>query len=143
MDADAIETVRLMVERRLPGLLVTDSAGLPHAALPACEVIRTVVPGYVQEDRGLARVIDEPHADLLCRALQGRTVADCLPGGRQFLPTAGPDWTAVELAELMARSRSPFIAVVERPDEGPGRLLGVVTAERLLERLLQAAHPAT
>jgi CBS domain-containing protein len=57
---------------------------------------------------------------------------------RPFLPTAAPDWTAVEIAELMARSRSPLIAVVERSDQDPERLLGVVTAARLLERLLQA-----
>ncbi|MEV8312274.1 CBS domain-containing protein [Streptomyces flavidovirens] len=136
--ADAIEAVRLIVEQRLPGLLVTDSAGQPYAALPACDVVRTLVPGYVQEDGGLARVIDERHADHLCRALRGRTVADCLSVGRLFLPTAASDWAAVELAELMARSRSPLIAVVEQSDEDPGRLLGVITAARLLERLLQA-----
>jgi CBS domain-containing protein len=137
-DADAIEAVRLIVERSLPGLLVMDAAGQPYAALPVWEVVRTLVPGYVREDGGLARVIDERHADHLCRALRGRTVADCLPAQRPLLATAVPDWTAVEIAELMARSRSPLIAVVERSDEDPGRLLGVVTAARLLERLLQA-----
>ncbi|MDG9715608.1 CBS domain-containing protein [Streptomyces sp. DH24] len=142
-DADAIEAVRLIVEQRLPGLLVTDSEGQPYAALPAHDVVRTLVPGYVQEDRGLARVIDEPHADRLCRALQGRTVADCLPVGRPFLPTADSDWTAVEVAELMARTRSPLIAVVERTGHGSGRLVGVITAAGLLERLLQVAHMPT
>ncbi|MFC9915021.1 CBS domain-containing protein [Streptomyces sp. NPDC127197] len=142
-DADAIEAVRLIVEQRLPGLLVTDSEGQLYAALPACDVVRTLVPGYVQEDRGLAHVIDEAHADHLCRALEGRTVADCLPVGRPFLPTADPDWTAIEIAELMARTRSPLIAVVERPADGPGRSVGVITAVRLLERLLQAARLQT
>ncbi|MER7407884.1 DUF3040 domain-containing protein [Streptomyces sp. NPDC000070] len=93
-DADAIEAVRLIVERCLPGLLVTDPSGQPYAALPACHVVRTLVPGYVQEDRGLAALIDEPHADRLCRTLQGRIIADCLPVGRPFLPIADPDWTA-------------------------------------------------
>ncbi|WP_328769833.1 CBS domain-containing protein [Streptomyces sp. NBC_00286] len=137
-NADAIEAVRLIVERSPPGLLVMDAVGQPYTALPVCDVVRTLLPGYVQEDGGLARVIDERHADHFCRALRGRTVADCLPAQRPFLPTAAPDWTAVEIAELMARSRSPLIAVVERSDEDPGRLLGVVTAARLLERLLQA-----
>jgi hypothetical protein len=44
----------------------------------------------------------------------------------------------MELAELMARTRSPLIAIVERGARGPGRLLGAVTAAHLLERLLQA-----
>lgn len=137
-DTDAIEAVRLSVEQNLPGLMVMDSVGQPYTALPVCEVLRTLLPGYVQEDRGLAEVIDERHADHLCRALRGCTVADCLPVERPLLPAAAPDWTAVEIAELMARSRSPLIAVVARSDEDPGRLLGVVTAARLLERLLQA-----
>ncbi|MBG0857403.1 CBS domain-containing protein [Streptomyces spinoverrucosus] len=117
-ESDAIEAVRLPVDRRLPGLVVTDCAGQPYAALPA-------------------GVIDEPHADRLCHALRGRTVADCLLVGRPFLPTADPDWTAVELAELMARSRSPLVAMVERPTGEPARLLGVVTATSLLEHLLK------
>ncbi|OAH09872.1 CBS domain-containing protein [Streptomyces jeddahensis] len=138
-DADALEAVRVLVEQRLPGLLVVDPTGQPYAILPACDVVRTLVPRYVQEDRLLAEVIDEPHADRLCRALQGRKVADCLPVKGPYLPTAGPDWTAIELAELMARGRSPLVAIVDRPEGASGRLLGVVTATRLLERLLQAA----
>jgi hypothetical protein len=114
-DADAIEAVPLAVERCLPGSLVTDSSGQPYAALPACDVVRPLVPGYVREDRGLAAVIDESHADHLCRTLQGRVVADCLPVGRPFLPTAAPDWAAVQFAELTARTGNPLIAVVDPP----------------------------
>ncbi len=138
-DADAVEAVRLLVEQQLPGLLVVDATGQPYAILPACDVVRAVVPGYVQEDAVLAGVIDEPHADHLGRSLLGRTVADCLPGGMPSLPTAAPDSTAMELAELMARTRNPLVAVVQRRGRDPGRLLGVVTATRLLEHLLQAA----
>ncbi|MBZ9643128.1 CBS domain-containing protein [Streptomyces sp. PSKA30] len=137
-DTDAVEAVRLLVEQGLPGLLVVGPAGQPFAMLPASDVVRTLVPGYIQEDPVLAAVIDEPHADRLCRALAGRTLADRLPTARPFLPAAAPDRTAMELAELMARTRSPLIAIVERDAGGPGRLLGVVTAAHLLERLLQA-----
>jgi CBS domain-containing protein len=138
-DADALEAVRLLVEHRLPGVLVVDSSGQPYAILPAHDLVRALVPSYIREDPVLAEVIDEPHADHLCRALAGRTVADCLPVGRPFLPTAAPECTAMELAELMGRTRSPLIAIVERHAEGPGRLLGVVTAAHLLQRLLKAA----
>ncbi|MFI6012622.1 CBS domain-containing protein [Streptomyces sp. NPDC051243] len=137
-DTDALEAVRLLVEHGLPGLLVADPAGQPFAMLPACDVVRTLLPRYVQEDPVLAAVVDEPHADHLCRALAGRALADRLPMGRPFLPAATPDRTAVELAELMARTRSPLIAVIERDADGPGRFLGVVTAAHLLKRLLQA-----
>lgn len=137
-DSDAVDAVRLLAERRLPGLLVVDTAGRPYAILPACAVIRALAPGYGQEDSVLVDVIDELHADQLRRALVGWQVADCLPLGRPFLPTAGPDWTAMEVANLMARTRSPFVAIVDRSDRDPCRLLGVVTAAHLLERLLQA-----
>ncbi|MGW6906708.1 CBS domain-containing protein [Streptomyces sp. NPDC054940] len=138
-DTDAVEAVRLLVEQRLPGLLVVGPAGQPIAMLPASNVVRTLVSGCIQEDPVLAAVIDEPHADRLCRALAGRTLADRLPAGRRpFLPAAGPDRTTMELTELLARTRSPLIAIVERDAGGPDRLLGVVTAAHLLERLLQA-----
>jgi hypothetical protein len=96
-DADAVDAVRLLVEQGLPGLLVVDPAGRPYAILPACDMVRTLVPSYVQEDPVLAAVIDEPHADHLCRALAGRKVADCLPVGRPFLPTplpTAPPWSS-------------------------------------------------
>ncbi|MGC9544152.1 CBS domain-containing protein [Streptomyces sp. UG1] len=137
-DTDALEAVRLLVDHGLPGLLVVDPAGRPFAILPASDVVRTLVPGCIQEDPVLAAVIDEPHADRLCRALAGRRLAGLLPRERPFLPAAAPDGSAMELAELMARTRSPLIAVVEGGAEGSGRLLGVVTANHLLERLLQA-----
>ncbi|MFE0192015.1 CBS domain-containing protein [Streptomyces sp. NPDC058989] len=138
-DADAVEAVRLLVERRLPGVLVVDPAGRPYAILPASDLVRTLVPGYVREDPLLAEVIDEAHADHLCRALRGRSIADCLPVGKPYLPTTGTDSTAVEIAELMARVRTPLVAVVEPGDSGQDRLIGVVTATRLLQYLLQAA----
>ncbi|GAU71149.1 hypothetical protein SSP35_28_00240 [Streptomyces sp. NBRC 110611] len=138
-DADAVEAVRLLVDQRLPGVLVVGPTGRPYAILPASDLVRTLVPGYVQEDPLLAEVIDEPHADRLCRALRGRSVADCLPLGRPYLPTTGPDSTAVEIAELMARLRTPLVAVVEPSGPDQGQLIGVVTATRLLQYLLQAA----
>jgi CBS domain-containing protein len=139
VDSDAIEAVRLLVQQRLPGLLVIDRGAHPHAIVPADQLVGALVPAYVQEDRGLAHVIDEPHADHLGRALLGRQVADCLPLGTPFLPIAGPDSTAMEIAELMEHTHSPLVAVVERPRHGTRRLLGVVTATYLLDRLLQAA----
>ncbi|WP_409468623.1 CBS domain-containing protein [Streptomyces sp. HC307] len=136
-DAQAIEAVRALVEHDLPGLLVVDSAGQPYATLPACDLIRALVPAYIREDPVLADVIDEPHADHLCHAVAGRKLIDCLPVGRPFLPTAAPDSTAMEIAELMARTRSPLIAVVEQGATGQGRVLGVITAAHLLKQLLQ------
>lgn len=119
-----------------PGLLVVDAEGEPYAALPACDLLGALLPSYLREDPVLAAVIDEPHADQLCHATAGRKLLDCLPMGKPFLPTAAPDCTAMELAELMARTQSPLIAVVEPGARGQRRLLGVVTAADLLKQLL-------
>ena len=43
-----------------------------------------------------------------------------------------PDATVLEIAALMARTRSPLVAVADR--DGP--LLGAVTLDALLDRLL-------
>ncbi|MFF7074546.1 CBS domain-containing protein [Streptomyces pseudovenezuelae] len=148
VDSDAMEAARLMAEHRLPGLLVLDERGEPKAILPASQMVKVLVPAYVIEDPTLAAVVDEKHADRLCAALAGRRVGDCLPGKAEPPPVADPDDTALEVAALMARVRSPLVAVAERNITEPGgreksrtRLLGVITASHLLHELLGAAGP--
>jgi CBS domain-containing protein len=136
VDDDALQAARLLAEHRLPAVLVVDGDPEPRAILPASQLVRLLVPGYVLEDPALAAVIDEAHADRLCSALAGRRVGDCLPKHSPRPPVANPDDTAVELAAAMAAARSPLIAVVERAAAG-GRLLGAVTASHLLRRLLE------
>ncbi|WP_329182946.1 CBS domain-containing protein [Actinacidiphila glaucinigra] len=87
------------------------------------------------EDPTLAAVVDEKHADRLCRALSGRSVRDVLPHERQIPPVCLPDDTALEVAALMATERGPLVAVVKN-DKAGALLLGVITAGHLLERLL-------
>ncbi|MEV6105672.1 CBS domain-containing protein [Streptomyces sp. NPDC051940] len=135
---EAMTAARLMAEERLPALLVLDPRGVPAAILPASQLVKTLVPPYVIEDPALAAVIDERHADRLCAALAGRTVGDLLTGSAGPPPIAAPDDTALEVAALMARTRSPLVAVLDRDKAGP-RLLGVITASHLLHRLLGAA----
>ncbi len=63
VDSNALDAARMMAEHRLPGIVVTDSSGLPYAVLPASQVVRFIVPSYVQDDPSLAGVIDESWAD--------------------------------------------------------------------------------
>ncbi|MFJ8112545.1 CBS domain-containing protein [Streptomyces sp. NPDC096132] len=142
VDSDALEAAWLMAEHKLPGLLVVDERGEPKAVLPASQMIKVLVPSYVVEDPTLAAVVDEKHADRLCRALAGRRVGDCLPHEAAPPPIAGPDDTALEVAALMARLRSPLVAVTAAKGshgEGGTQLLGVITASHLLHELLGAA----
>ncbi|EFL24493.1 CBS domain protein [Streptomyces himastatinicus ATCC 53653] len=106
VDDDALAAARLLAERQLPGLLVLDGDGEPKAILPASQVVKALVPGYVVEDPALAAVVDENHADRLCEALRGRRVGDLLSDEAARPPIAAPDDTALEVAALMARVRS-------------------------------------
>jgi predicted transcriptional regulator len=128
----AIEAARLLAGQNLPGLIVLDARGRPSTILPGTQVLRMAVPRYCQEDPALARVVDEAAADVFLRELGERTVAECLPKERRELPVVDPDATVLEIAALMARVRSPLVAVVD----GDGRLAGVITLDALLDRVL-------
>jgi CBS domain-containing protein len=133
-DTPAIEAVRLLAAERLPGLVVVDGRRRPLVVLPGSQVLRLGVPGYVQDDPALARVIDETHADVFLRELGDRTVAACLPERRPDLPVVTEDDTVLEAAAMMAQMHSPLVAVVD----GAGTVVGVVTLHGLLDRVLSA-----
>lgn len=128
LDTSALEAARLLARHRLPGLVVTDAQGLPHSVLPASQVVRFLVPTYVQDDPSLARVLSESMADHAADRLGSRKVGDVLPRERPELCVVRSDDTVIEVAAMMARLRSPLVAVMR------GRqLAGVITASRLLE----------
>jgi CBS domain-containing protein len=60
--------------------------------------------------------------------LTGKSVEAVLPKPPPDMATVKADDTIVEVAAIMARNRSPLVAVMSR--EG---LVGVITATRLLE----------
>jgi len=110
IDSDALDAAGLLAEHRLPGIVVTDPSGRPYAVLPASQVVRFIVPKYVQDDPSLAGVLEH----LL------------------NVPAADADDTIIEVAAIMARLRSPLIAVLK-----DGKLHGVITASRLLAAALR------
>jgi CBS domain-containing protein len=132
VDSNALDAARMLAEHRLPGIVVTDSSGQPYAVLPASQVVRFIVPTYVQDDPSLAGVINETWADKAAEKLGDKSVRDVLPEHLQDIPSANADDTIIEVAALMARLRSPLIAV-----QKDGRLHGVITASRLLDAALK------
>ncbi len=131
IDSGALDAARLLAGRRLPGIVVTDSSGRPYAVLPASQVVRFIVPRYVQDDPALAAVLNDSAANRAAEKLADKTVRDVLPEHLMDIPSAGADDTIIEVAALMARLRSPLIAVMKN-----GRLHGVITASRLLSAAL-------
>jgi CBS domain-containing protein len=131
LDTDALEAARSLAEHRLPGLIVLGDDGLPHTVLPGSQVLRFVVPTYVQEDPALARAYDEKSADALADKLAGRTVRDLLPKHERLeIRVVEPDATSIEIAAQMAGMRSPIIAVVD-----DDQFLGAITVSALLGHL--------
>jgi CBS domain-containing protein len=134
LDDDGFEAARLLAERRLPGLIVVDTQGHPHTVLPGSQVLRFVIPRHVQEDIALARVFDERHADVMAARLRGTPVRELLPRVPVELSVVTHDATAMEIAAVMARLRSPPVAVVRDRE-----IVGAMTAPRLLGVLLERA----
>jgi CBS domain-containing protein len=128
-----VEAARLLARQDLPGLIVLAADGRPETVLSGADVLRMAVPRYCQDDPALARVIDEATADVFADQLGDASVARALPNPRRELPVVDGDATALEIAALMARSRTPLVAVVD----DAGRLLGAITLDALLERVLQ------
>jgi predicted transcriptional regulator len=131
LDSSALAAARLLAGADLPGLIVVDDRGHPKTVLPGTQVLRMAIPRYCIDDPALARVIDEAHADRFMADLADRTVAELLPNDPGELPVVDPDATVLEIAALMARARSPLVAVVDHD-----RMLGAITLDALLDRML-------
>ena len=89
------------------------------------------MPRYVQDDPSLAGVLNDSAADRAAEKLGPKTVRDVLPEHLMDVPAANADDTIIEVAALMARLRSPLVAVLKN-----GTLHGVISASRLLSAAL-------
>ncbi|WP_406269196.1 CBS domain-containing protein [Streptomyces sp. NBC_00191] len=134
-DDSALDAARLLAERKLPALLVLDADQQPYAIVPGSQLIKQLVPDYVLEDRHVAAVIDDRHLAEVTEKIAGLTVTQWLPPRTHTPPVVGPDAGALQVAALMARTHSPLVAVIER-DGDQVRLVGAITAARLMERLI-------
>ena len=133
IDSDAVDAARKIAEHNLPALLVTDTSGKPYAVLPAFEILRYILPRYVQDDLALAGVLGEPTPDQAVQNLAGKTVGDVLPDHMRDIPSVDARATVTKAAAEMARLRSPLIAVTK-----DGKVHGVITASRLLAAALKS-----
>ena len=138
MDTPAATAVRVLTEHDRPGLIVVDANEHPLAILPGSQVLRMLIPSYVQDDPTLARVLEEDFADRMYEALGEKSVRDLMPRDKGPLPVVAPDDTVLEIAAIMAANRCPLVAVVEeRSKTAP--LLGAISASQLLGRVLPDA----
>jgi len=133
-DDDAMEAARLFAEHQLPALLVVDRDGHPYAIVPGSQLLRVIVPEYVLREPSLTPSLRDGDDERLSDVLEGLTVAEWLRGqGQRALPTVvGVSVSAIEIAELMVRTHTPLVAVVES-DGDRTRTVGAIRAARLME----------
>jgi CBS domain-containing protein len=134
-DDEVLSAVRMVCRHGLPGLVVADERGDLVGCLSSIDLLRLVLPRYLQDDPGLARVFDEEHADRIAAALAGTSVRD-VAGAMKRVPMVRSEATVVEIAELMVLRSCPIV-LVKGEDGGT---LGVVTANRLLLLLMDAVE---
>ena len=109
-----------------PPAAVRGTARLAGGAVHRADATSRTIPS-------LAGVINESTADRAAEKLGNKTVRDVLPEHLTDVPAANADDTIIEVAALMARLRSPLIAVMK-----DGKLHGVITASRLARRGIEA-----
>lgn len=137
-DDDALHAARLFAEHQLPALLVVDRDGRPYAIVPGSQLLRVIVPEFVLREPSLAPSLRDGAGERLLDVLEGLTVAEWLSGqGQRELPTVvGVSASAIEIAELMVRTHTPLVAVVESDGELT-RTVGAIRAARLMEHVLR------
>lgn len=132
---DALQAVRMLADAGVPGLVVLDEDedGMPFTVLPGHQVLRSVMPKYLQDDPHLARVYGEKAADEVFTQLRATTVRDMVPSRRDIddLPVVDGDATSLEIAAVMGRTKNPIVVVMEDK-----MVLGVITVAHLLAVLL-------
>lgn len=141
---DASTAVELMAKCQRPGVVVVDANNRPVTVLPGSQVLRFVVPRYVQDDLALARVYDERGADACGTRLRGRTVAELLSteNKRCELPQVSGTATVIECAAVMAKLHCSLV-VVRDGDQlvglAPAGTAAVMTSVRIALRIRFAA----
>jgi len=133
VDCDALDAARMIAEHHLPGLVVADKSGKPYAVFLASEMLRFVLPRYVQDDLALAGVLGDAIADHATQNLAGKTVGDVLPKHPHAVTSVDARASVFKLAAEMVQRRTPLIAVTKN-----GKLHGVITASRLLAAALKS-----
>lgn len=136
LDDALLPALRMVSQRGLPGLVVVDEHGEVVTCLSSVDLVRLVLPRYLHDEPGLARVFGEEYADRMCAKLVDTPVRAVVDEAVNRIPVARPQATAAELVELMARRNCALVLV--RNDNGG--TLGVVTANRLLAVLTAAAE---
>lgn len=131
VDAPAMEVAVVLARHDVRGVLVVDASNRFVDVLSDSELLRYLLPPYVDAASSLAHVLEESAADVLFRRLEGRVVSDLVPREREHDPVVEGEDTLVEVASVMVRAHASLVGVLE-----DGRLIGGISIDDLLSHLL-------
>jgi CBS domain-containing protein len=131
-DDPASEAARILSRHDVRAVLVVDAEGHLAGVLSDSELLRRLLPAYVEDNEALARVLDEAASEALYQRLEGRTVAELVRTDREEAPVVDGEDTLVEVAAVMVRSRASLVGVVDA-----GRLIGGISIDDLVSHLLR------
>jgi len=111
--------------------MVVDESGNLLGLVGIHDILRRIVPGYLDLDSNLAEVMHENYFDEVFSKLSEVTAADLMSKGAD-VDTVSPDDAVIKAAALFVEHRRKIIPVVEG-----SRLVGVITRRSVLRRALE------
>ena len=130
VDASAHEAALLLSRLQTDAAIVVDDDRFIGVVTDE-DLLRALLPSYVEEADALARVLEEASSERLWQRLEGRTVRDLMTRHREEDPVVDGDASLIEVASVMIRAEAPIVAVIH-----DGRLVGGITIDHLLTHLL-------
>ena len=129
----SIEAVaRLMCERGIGGVLITDAAGQAEGIITQSDLLHRVahphLPPHVEILGSIVYLTTPGHMDELMGKIAGVVASDAM---HRELVTAAPDTPVADLADLMLEHKIGRIPIVEE-----GRPVGMVTRSDLIRRIV-------
>jgi CBS-domain-containing membrane protein len=132
-DAPAADAAAVLARHDVRAILVVDETGAFAGVLSDSELLRGLLPTYVEEHEVLARVLDESASEALYRRLESRTVGDLMPEDREAMPVVDADDNLIEVAATMVRAQASLVGVLESD-----RLVGGISIDDLVSHLLKS-----
>jgi len=124
--APASGAVHLARATSVRSFLVIDPSGVLVGVVSNTDILRAMLPPYVEERPSIARVLAHDEADLLWEHCRRKRIEELVTPGA----VVSPDATIVEVISVMIRTRAPLVGVAAE-----GRLLGGISLGQVLDSL--------
>lgn len=123
--------LEVMLKANQDAAIVVDEAGMVLGLVGVHDILRHLVPSYLDPDGNLAKVMHEDYFDEVFAEQRDVTVAD-LMSKDDPVDTVSPDDAVIKAAALFVEHRRKVLPVVEG-----GRVVGVITCRGVLKRALE------